>query len=78
MLELLCRRPDERLDGAAIMAASGLSRHVDVTLAFARMADAFGRAGLARPWNEAQRGYLVDAATAAMLLSTMETLESWT
>jgi F420-dependent oxidoreductase-like protein len=59
ILDTLIAHPDERLDGRALMALTGIERHADVTRAFVTLADAFAAHGLARPWNEAQRGYLL-------------------
>jgi len=67
VLDCLIAHPDERLDGPALMRLTGLKRHRDVTRAIVTLADAFTAHGLARPWNEAQRGYLLTAETAALL-----------
>jgi alkanesulfonate monooxygenase SsuD/methylene tetrahydromethanopterin reductase-like flavin-dependent oxidoreductase (luciferase family) len=67
VLECLIEHPDERLDGRAIMGLTGFERHADVTRAFATVADAFGAHGIARPWSEAQRGWLMAADMAALL-----------
>jgi alkanesulfonate monooxygenase SsuD/methylene tetrahydromethanopterin reductase-like flavin-dependent oxidoreductase (luciferase family) len=67
VLECLIEHPDERLDGRAIMELTGIERHAEVTRAFTTLADAFGAHGIARPWSEAQRGYLMTAEMAAIL-----------
>jgi alkanesulfonate monooxygenase SsuD/methylene tetrahydromethanopterin reductase-like flavin-dependent oxidoreductase (luciferase family) len=67
VLTCLVEHPDERLDGAAIMRLTGIERHADVTRAFARMAETFAAAGLARPWSEAQRGWLLPREAAEKL-----------
>ena len=72
VLDCLIAHPDERLDGPALMSLTGLERHRDVTRAIVTLADAFAAQGLARPWNEAQRGYLVTAETADLLSRSRE------
>jgi alkanesulfonate monooxygenase SsuD/methylene tetrahydromethanopterin reductase-like flavin-dependent oxidoreductase (luciferase family) len=67
VLECLIAHADERLDGQAIMRLTGIERHADVTRAFVRLADAFAAQGIARPWSEGQRGWLVTAETAELL-----------
>lgn len=59
VLDLLIDHPDERFDGAAIVKRLDLKEHAEVARAFAELGDAFAEHGLARPWNEAQRGYLL-------------------
>ena len=54
------------------MSLTGIERHRDVTRAIVTLADAFAAQGLARPWNEAQRGYLVTAETADLLSRSRE------
>ena len=67
VLDLLIDHPDERFDGAALMQRLGIDRHHEVTLAFAAFAADLAEQGLARPWNEAQSGYLLPAAEATRL-----------
>lgn len=67
LLGWLIDHPDERFDGAALQAALGIERHRDVTRAFAAMGERFRERGVARPWNEAQRGYLIEPAKAELL-----------
>lgn len=67
LLDELIDHPDERFDGRALMERLNFPVHADVTRAIAALGDAFAQHGLARPWNEAQRGYLLPAATAALL-----------
>jgi alkanesulfonate monooxygenase SsuD/methylene tetrahydromethanopterin reductase-like flavin-dependent oxidoreductase (luciferase family) len=67
LLGWLVGHPDERFDGAALQEALGIAAHRDVTLAFAHMSGLFHDRGIARPWNEAQRGYLVSADAAGLL-----------
>jgi hypothetical protein len=67
VLDTLITHPDERLDGQAIMRLTGIDRHAEVTRAFARLADAFAAQGIARPWSEAQRGWLLPRETAEIL-----------
>ena len=67
VLQHLIDHADERIDGAGIQAALGVERHSEVTLSFADLGGRFTGAGFNRPWNEAQRGYLVECATAELL-----------
>jgi alkanesulfonate monooxygenase SsuD/methylene tetrahydromethanopterin reductase-like flavin-dependent oxidoreductase (luciferase family) len=67
VLDCLIAHPDERLDGQAIMRLTGIERHAEVTRAFVRLADAFAAQGIARPWSEAQRGWLLPRETADLL-----------
>jgi hypothetical protein len=67
VLDFLIDHPDERFEGAAIAEALGLPRHRDVaraTYAYGEVARTMGRA---RPWQEAQLGYLMPASKAALL-----------
>ena len=67
VLATLIAHPDERLDGQAIMRLTGIERHAEVTRAFVRLADAFAAQGIARPWSEAQRGWLLSKESADLL-----------
>lgn len=67
VLDCLIARPDERLDGRTIMRLTGIEQHAEVTRAFVSLADAFAAHGIARPWSEAQRGWLLSADAAALL-----------
>jgi F420-dependent oxidoreductase-like protein len=64
VLDWLVDHPDERLDGAALQRATGIERHAEVTAA---LRERFRGLGLAPPWDEHQRGYLVSASDAATL-----------
>jgi F420-dependent oxidoreductase-like protein len=66
-LAYLMEHPDERFDGTALKAALGVDTHREITRGFARLGTALADRGLGRPWNEAQRGYLVTAAHADLL-----------
>lgn len=70
VLDVLIDHPDERFDGRLLMERLNIPTHADVTRAIAALGDAFARHGLARPWNEAQRGYLLPATAAALLART--------
>jgi F420-dependent oxidoreductase-like protein len=72
VLDCLIAHPDERLDGATIMRLTGITQHRDITRAIVTLADAFAAQGLARPWNEAQRGYLLTAEAAGLLSRSQE------
>jgi hypothetical protein len=67
LLDLLVDHPDERFDGAALMRQLELSRHDEVARGFAALAADLAEHGVARPWNEAQAGYLLPAQDAAVL-----------
>ena len=67
VLDCLIAHPGERLDGPAIMRLTGIERHAEVTRAFVRLADAFATQRIARPWNEAQRGWLLPLDAAEQL-----------
>jgi len=63
----LIAHPDEQFDGAALGSHIGLDSHAEVTRAVAILGAAFADHGFARPWSEAQRGYLVPKETAVLL-----------
>jgi hypothetical protein len=67
LLEFLIDHPDERFDGATLMRQLELQRHDEVARGFAALAADLAEHGLARPWNEAQAGYLLPAQPAAAL-----------
>ena len=67
LLDLLIDAPDGRFDAAALRDRLGLTRHDEVALGFAAVASELARHGIARPWNEAQAGYLLPAQNAAVL-----------
>jgi F420-dependent oxidoreductase-like protein len=67
LLDFLIDHPDERFDGAALMRQLELGRHDEVARGFAALAEDLAEHGLARPWNEAQAGYLLAAQHAAVL-----------
>jgi alkanesulfonate monooxygenase SsuD/methylene tetrahydromethanopterin reductase-like flavin-dependent oxidoreductase (luciferase family) len=72
LLAWLVAHPDERVEGATLVAELGLARHAEVALGFAALGDAFAAHGLARPWSEAQRGYLLPGEMAALLQGVQE------
>ena len=67
VLDFLIDHPDERFDGAALVQHLALTRHPEVARAIATIGDVFAQHGLERPWNEAQRGYLLPQDNAAIL-----------
>ena len=67
LLDWLARHPDVRFDGQALQRALGIEHHRDVTKAMAALGAAFLAGGIARPWNEAQRGYLIGSDVADRL-----------
>jgi F420-dependent oxidoreductase-like protein len=72
LLDFLIDHPDERFDGAALMRHLELERHDEVARGFAELAADLVERGLARPWNEAQAGYLLPAHSAALLAGARE------
>ena len=66
-LETLTEHPDERFDGAALQTLLGVEGHAEVTRTVAALGAAFAAHGLARPWQEAQRGYLLSKEMADLL-----------
>jgi F420-dependent oxidoreductase-like protein len=72
LLDFLTDHPDERLDGNALMQRLDLQRHDEVARGFAALAADLARHGLARPWNEAQAGYLLPSQHAAVLAGARE------
>lgn len=61
LLDFLIAHPDERFDAATLKERLGLERHDEVARGFAALAADLAGQGLARPWNEAQAGYLLPA-----------------
>jgi alkanesulfonate monooxygenase SsuD/methylene tetrahydromethanopterin reductase-like flavin-dependent oxidoreductase (luciferase family) len=67
LLDWLVDHPEERFEGAALVKGLELERHDEVARGFAALGAAFAGHGLARPWTEAQRGYMLSADRAAVL-----------
>jgi F420-dependent oxidoreductase-like protein len=67
LLDFLIDHPDEQLDAAALRDRLGLARHEEVARGWAAIAMALADHGIARPWTEAQAGYLLPASQAALL-----------
>jgi hypothetical protein len=72
VLDFLIDHPDERFDGRALMQHLEIERHDDVTRAIVNVAATLAEHGLARPWNEAQAGYLLPDNPAAALARARE------
>ena len=72
LLDFLIDHPDERFDGAALMQRLELQRHDEVARGFAAIGANLAEHGLARPWNEAQNGYLLPGEQAALLARIRE------
>ncbi|MDQ3653480.1 MAG: TIGR03560 family F420-dependent LLM class oxidoreductase, partial [Chloroflexota bacterium] len=66
-LDHLVDHPDERFDGTALQTLLGVESHAEVTRTVATLGAAFAEHGLARPWSEAQRGYLLSEEMADIL-----------
>jgi F420-dependent oxidoreductase-like protein len=67
LLDFLVDHPDERFDSAALMQRLDLERHDEVARGFAALAADLAEHRLARPWNEAQAGYMLTSQSAAVL-----------
>ena len=67
LLDFLIDHPDERFDGVALMQRLELQRHDEVARGFAALGADLAAHGIARPWNEAQNGYLLPKEQAALL-----------
>jgi hypothetical protein len=67
LLDFLIDHPDERFNGATVVRHLELQRHDEVARGFAALAADLAEHGLARPWNEAQAGYLLPPQHAAIL-----------
>lgn len=67
VLDELAAHPGERFDGAALSRRLNLEAHADVARAIATLGAAFAARGIDRPWNEAQRGYLMTSEVAAVI-----------
>lgn len=65
LLDWLIAHPNERFDASALREQLGLERHDEVARGFAAAANALAGHGLARPWNEAQAGFLLTPEWAA-------------
>lgn len=66
LLDTLIDHPDERMDGQILIRHLGTERHDEVTRAVATLAAELAEQGLARPWNEAQQGFLLTGERAAL------------
>jgi alkanesulfonate monooxygenase SsuD/methylene tetrahydromethanopterin reductase-like flavin-dependent oxidoreductase (luciferase family) len=73
LLDFLIDHPDERFDSATLMRQLELSRHDEVARGFATLAADLAEHGLARPWNEAQAGFLLPGQQAAVLARARDT-----
>lgn len=67
LLETLTEHPGERFDGTALQTLLDVENHAEVTRTVAVLGAAFAAHGLARPWNEAQRGYLISEEMADLI-----------
>jgi hypothetical protein len=76
LLDFLVEHPDERFDGAALMRQLELPRHDEVARGFAALAADLAEHGLARPWNEAQAGYMLTSQPAAVLSHARRQVEA--
>jgi alkanesulfonate monooxygenase SsuD/methylene tetrahydromethanopterin reductase-like flavin-dependent oxidoreductase (luciferase family) len=64
VLDALLDHPGERLDGREIMALTGISSHAAVTRAFVALRAEFADQGIAPPWSEGQRGWMIESDAA--------------
>ena len=72
LLDTFIAHPDERMDGRILMDRLGVERHDKVTRAVATLAAELAEQGLARPWNEAQQGYVLPGERAALFTGARE------
>jgi F420-dependent oxidoreductase-like protein len=75
LLDFLIENPDERFDSVALMQRLDLERHGDVARGFAALAADLAGHRLARPWNEAQAGYMLSREHATVLARGRERSE---
>jgi F420-dependent oxidoreductase-like protein len=73
LLDWLIAHPGERFDAAALREQLALARHDEVARGFAAVANALAGCGLARPWNEAQAGFLLAPEWAAAFAAARAT-----
>lgn len=66
VLDFLIDHPDERFDGATLMRHLQLPQHGDVARATYRLGGLAASFDRRRPWSEAQLGYLMPTAQAAL------------
>lgn len=74
ILDLLIDHPDERFESSALKERLGLADHAEVARAIVAIGAAFSKRGIARPWSEAQRGYLLTAEQATILARGREAI----
>ena len=67
ILDCLIDHPDERFEGADLIAQLGLPEHRDVARSTYRMGQVAADLDLHRPWTEGQRGYLMPGEQAELL-----------
>jgi hypothetical protein len=67
VLDFLIDHAGQRYTAREIMTALGFAQHRDVARAAYAVGEAAGRHGLARPWNEAQLGYMMSPETTSLL-----------
>lgn len=66
-LDHLIDHPDQQFDSDAMQVALGFREHRQVAQAAYAVGEIARGLGLARPWKEAQRGYLLPADQSAVL-----------
>lgn len=71
-LDFLIDHPGEQLWSEAIQQELGFAEHRQIALAAWAIGQEATRLGLARPWNEAQRGYSMSEASANLLAAARE------
>lgn len=67
LLDYLIDHPDHQIDSEALQIALQFPQHKDVALAAYSIGESAAALGLERPWTEGQRGYVMNADTAALL-----------
>jgi hypothetical protein len=76
VLDFLIDHPEERFEGAALADTLGLPQHRDVARATFAYGEAARSLGRARPWQEAQLGYVMPVDQAALLRQARERARS--
>jgi hypothetical protein len=66
-IDFLIEHPDQQFDSERMQQALSFAEHKQVALAAYEIGELAKSLGLARPWSEGQKGYLMTATTAELL-----------
>jgi len=72
-LDYLIDHPGDQIWSESMQVHLGFAEHKQIALATWAIGQEATKLGLARPWNEAQRGYTMSEIDAALLLEARET-----